>query len=62
MYDFDCENRIIQLTSTGGLDLRDLYSRWKDAVLSGDVTGCQQAMRVVKEPLSRGYLHWPFYF
>ena len=61
-YNFDCDQRIIQLTSTAGLDMQDLYSRWKDAVLDGTVTACEQAMRVVKEPLAGATFIGPFYF
>ena len=41
----------------------DLYSRWKDEVLSVNmIAGCDQAMRVVKEPLVGDTFLGPYYF
>lgn len=60
-YTFDCDNRIIQLGSTATLDMQDLYSRWKDEVLSA-IAGCEQAIRVIKEPLGGGSFVGPYYF
>ena len=61
LYNFDSVNRIIQLTSTGELDMNDLYSRWKDAVLT-TIPDAVQALRVIKEPLSGSTFVGPFYF
>lgn len=60
-YTFDCDNKIIQLTSTGELDMRDLYSRWKDEVISS-IAGCEQSIRVIKEPLAGSTSLGPYYF
>lgn len=60
-YTFDCDNKIIQLNATSSLDMQDLYSRWKDEVLS-TIAGCEQAMRVIKEPLSGSTFVGPYYF
>lgn len=60
-YTFDCVNKIIQLNDTSSLDMLDLYSRWKDEVIS-TASGCQQAFRVIKEPLSGSTFVGPYYF
>lgn len=60
-YSFDCDNKIIQLDTTDELDMMDLYSRWKDEVLS-TIAGCEQAMRVIKEPLAGSTFVGPYYF
>jgi len=60
-YSFDCNNKIIQLGSTAPLDMIDLYSRWKDEVISS-ISGCSQFMRVIKEPLSGSSFIGPYYF
>jgi len=60
-YTFDCDNKIIQLGTTAELDMMDLYSRWKDEVLSG-IAGCDQALRVIKEPLAGSTFLGPYYF
>lgn len=41
--------------------MMDLYSRWKDEVLS-TIAGCEQAMRVIKEPLAGSTFVGPYYF
>jgi len=60
-YTFDCANKIIQLTTTDELDMLDLYSRWKDEVISA-ASGCEQAFRVIKEPLAGSTFIGPYYF
>lgn len=60
-YTFDCANKVIQLTTTDELDMLDLYSRWKDEVIS-NIAGCEQAIRVVKEPLAGSTFIGPYYF
>jgi hypothetical protein len=60
-YNFNVDTKIIQLTDTGPLDMQDLYSRWKDEVLA-TISGGDQALRVVKEPLSGSNFVGPFYF
>lgn len=60
-YSFDCANRIIQLDTTAPLDMLDLYSRWKDEILSG-ISGCSKSMRVIKEPLAGTSFIGPYYF
>jgi hypothetical protein len=60
-YTFDCDAKIIQLTTTDELDMLDLYSRWKDEVISA-ASGCEQAFRVVKEPLAGSVFIGPYYF
>jgi hypothetical protein len=61
-YIFNCDTKIVQLDNTDDLDLQDLYSRWKDQVLSGMLSGCEQFMRVVKEPLVGAVFVGPYYF
>ena len=60
-YTFDCVNKIIQLNSSAALDMIDLYSRWKDEVLSS-ISECIQPLRVVKEPLAGSSFIGPYYF
>ena len=60
-YTFNCDNKIIQLLNTSTLDMQDLYSRWKDEVLS-TIAGCDQVFRVIKEPLAGSTFVGPFYF
>ena len=60
-YTFDIANKIIQLTTTNELDMLDLYSRWKDAVISS-IANAEQAMRVIKEPLAGSTFIGPYYF
>lgn len=60
-YTFDIANKVIQLTSTGALDMQDLYSRWKDEVAL-TLSGAEQAFRVVKEPLAGNVFIGPYYF
>lgn len=60
-YTFDIDNKLIQLTSTSTLDMIDLYSRWKDEVISA-ISGAEQALRVVKEPLAGSTFIGPYYF
>jgi len=61
LYNFDVDSRIIHLTSTDALDMSDLYSRWKDAIMS-TIPDSAQALRVIKEPLSGSTFVGPFYF
>ena len=62
-YTFDCATKIIQLDTTDTLLMGDLYSRWKDEVISDQmITGCEQAFRVVKEPLQGTTFVGPYYF
>ena len=62
-YTFDCVPKIIQLDTTDTLVMSDLYSRWKDVVISDQmITGCEQAFRVVKEPLQGTTFVGPYYF
>lgn len=60
-YTFDITNKIIQLTTTDELDMMDLYSRWKDSVISS-IANAEQAMRVIKEPLAGSTFIGPYYF
>jgi hypothetical protein len=60
-YTFDCVNKIVQINSIGVLDMFDLYSRWKDEVLS-TAFGCDQLFRVIKEPLAGSTFVGPYYF
>jgi len=62
-YTFDCVTKIIQLDTSAPLLMVDLYSRWKDAVLSDTmIAGCEQAFRVIKEPLQGTTFVGPYYF
>ena len=62
-YTFDCATKIIQLDTIDTLLMGDLYSRWKDVVISDQmITGCEQAFRVVKEPLQGTTFVGPYYF
>jgi hypothetical protein len=62
-YTFNCATRIIQLDTTDTLLMQDLYSRWKDTVLSDNmIAGCEQAFRVIKEPLAGASFVGPYYF
>tara|TARA_R110000744_G_C18903637_1_gene509596 strand:- start:1 stop:456 length:456 start_codon:yes stop_codon:yes gene_type:complete len=62
-YTFDCATKIIQLDTIDTLLMGDLYSRWKDVVISDQViAGCEQAFRVVKEPLQGTTFVGPYYF
>jgi hypothetical protein len=62
-YTFDCVPKIIQLDTTDTLVMSDLYSRWKDVVISDQmITGCEQVFRVVKEPLQGTTFVGPYYF
>lgn len=60
-YSFDVDSRIVQLTTTDDLDLLNLYSRWKDEVLS-TIPNAPQFMRVIKEPLIGSVFIGPYYF
>lgn len=46
-FTFDGINKIIQLDNTSSFDVGDLYSRWKDWVLTTDNSKFQQAFRFV---------------
>lgn len=64
-YIFDGENKIIQLTSgTTELDLKDLYSRWKDWVLAGGSKFPPAFSTVGGEPIdtSRGVYITSYFF
>tara|TARA_R110002074_G_scaffold105742_5_gene228425 strand:- start:4429 stop:4980 length:552 start_codon:yes stop_codon:yes gene_type:complete len=62
-YTFDCANKVIQLDTTSTLEMGDLYSRWKDIIISDlTITGCKQALRVIKEPLQGSAFLGPYYF
>jgi len=62
-YTFDITNKLIQLTDTDELDMHDVYSRWKDEVISNpNMAGQEQAMRVIKEPLAGDTFIGPYYF
>ena len=62
-YTFDCSTKIIQLDTAATLLMSDLYSRWKDVILADPIiSGCEQAFRVVKEPLQGTTFVGPYYF
>jgi hypothetical protein len=43
--------------------MQDLYSRWKDEILANNmIAGCDQAFRVIKEPLQGAAFVGPYYF
>jgi len=62
-YYFDIPNKVIELTDTEPLDMLDVYSRWKEEVISNiQMAGQDQAIRVVKEPLAGNTFIGPYYF
>lgn len=46
-YIFSGSDKLIYLTTTGSVEVKDMFSRWKEWVLSGSNAGYLQAMRTV---------------
>lgn len=46
-YTFDGINKLIKLNNTGSVNVGDMFSRWKEWVLTGSNAGYLQAMRTV---------------